>query len=101
VVVVFRDLAAFLAEEPELAEATTSALLGSDPDVRELRLLIGNEINKRLHTALGPDVAPEVFDALVVAWSGAMLQVGMGHAPVEQMGNRLATISGLVMGPRS
>jgi len=97
---VFGDLAEFLADEPELAAATTSALLGSDPDVRELRLLIGAEINKRLHTALGPDSAPEIFDALVVAWSGAMLQVGMGHAPVEHMGDRLATITRLLMGPR-
>ena len=101
VIVVFRDLADFLADEPELAAATTSALLGSDPDVRELRLLIGNEINKRLHAALGPDVKPEVFDALIVAWSGAMLQVGMGHAPVEHMGDRLATITRLIMGPRT
>jgi AcrR family transcriptional regulator len=100
VIVVFHDLAEFLADEPELAAATTSALLGSDPDVRELRLLIGNEINKRLLGAVGPDVDPLVFDALIVAWSGAMLQVGMGHAPLEQMGDRLAGIARLLMGPR-
>jgi hypothetical protein len=100
VIIVFNDLAAFLADEPELAAATTSALLGSDPDVRELRLLVGTEINKRLLGALGPDVSPQVFDALTLAWSGAMLQVGFGHAPVEEMGARLGEVARLVMGVR-
>jgi hypothetical protein len=35
---------------------------------------------------------------LTLAWSGAMLQVGMGHAPAERMGERLATVARLVLG---
>ena len=54
VIAVFTDLVEFIKDEPELAAAVTSALLGSDPDVRELRTLIGIEINNRLSNALGP-----------------------------------------------
>ncbi|MEO6887089.1 MAG: helix-turn-helix domain-containing protein [Jatrophihabitantaceae bacterium] len=97
VVAVFADLAAFLAAEPELTSATTSALLGDDGDVKQLQLLIGVEINGRINTALGADVSTEAKDALALAWAGAMLQVGMGHAPVEKMGERLASVARLVL----
>lgn len=53
VVEVFNDLADLLASEQELAAATTSAMLATEPDVRQLRLLIGNEINARIAAALG------------------------------------------------
>jgi len=76
----------------------TSALLGSDPDVRELRTLIGTEINARLTTALGPDGDAEVLAVLNIIWSGALLQVGMGHARVERMGDRLAAATRMVLG---
>lgn len=98
VVGVFDDLADFLAGEQELAAATTSALLGTEPDVRQLRLMIGNEINKRIRDALGDSASPDVLDALTLAWSGAMLQCGMGHAEYAAMGERLATVARLVMG---
>jgi AcrR family transcriptional regulator len=96
-IAVFTDLVDFIATEPELAAAVTSALLGSDPDVRELRLLIGGEINSRIAGALGPDADPEVLDVLNMVWSGALLQVGMGHARIERMGERLAGVARLVM----
>jgi AcrR family transcriptional regulator len=98
VVGVFDDLADFLAGEPELAAATTSALLGAEPDVRQLRLMIGDEINRRILHALGESASAEVLDALTLAWSGAMLQAGMGHAEYAAMGERLATVTKLVMG---
>jgi AcrR family transcriptional regulator len=98
VVGVFDDLADFLAGEPALAAATTSALLGGEPDVRHLRLMIGNEINQRIVAALGDTASTEVLDALTLAWSGAMLQAGMGHAEYAQMGERLAKVARLVLG---
>lgn len=97
VVGVFDDLADFLAGEQELAAATTSALLGAEPDVRQLRLMIGNEINQRIRLALGDSASDEVLDALTLAWSGAMLQAGMGHAEYAQLGERLAKVARLVM----
>ena len=98
VVGVFDDLADFIAAEPELAAAVTSALLGTEPDVKHLRLMIGNEINQRIHHALGDTASADALDTLTLAWSGAMLQVGMGHAPAEQLGERLATVARLVLG---
>lgn len=100
VIAVFDDLAEFLAGEPDLAAATTSALLGPEPDVRALRLLIGNEINQRIVDALGASAAPDRLDALTLAWSGAMLQAGMGHAQYAAMGARLAAVARLVLGSR-
>jgi AcrR family transcriptional regulator len=97
VVEVFHDLAAFVAEDPELSAAVTVALLSEDPDVKHLRVLIGAEINDRIAQALGDKETPEVLDALNLAWSGAMLQVGMGHAPADQMGDRLARTARLLM----
>ena len=55
------------------------------------------EINNRLVTALGPDHDPEVLAVLNIVWSGALLQVGMGHARVERMGERLATATRMVL----
>jgi AcrR family transcriptional regulator len=98
VVGVFDDLADFLAGEKALAAATTSALLGTEPDVRQLRLMIGNEITGRIVQALGESAKPDVVDALTLAWSGAMLQAGMGHAEYADMGERLASVTRLVMG---
>jgi AcrR family transcriptional regulator len=98
VVGVFDDLADFIAAEPELAAAVTSALLGTEPDVQHLQLMIGNEINRRIKHALGDAASPEAFDVLTLAWSGAMLQVGMGHAPAAKMGERLARVARLVLG---
>jgi AcrR family transcriptional regulator len=100
VVEVFNDLADFLASEKELAVATTSAMLAPEPDVRQLRLLIGNEINSRIATALGDRARADVLDALTIAWSGAMLQVGLGHAEYATLGARMARFAKLVVGGR-
>ncbi len=97
VVAVFDDLAQLLAGEPQLAAAATAALLGSDADVHELRTQIGIEINDRIAQALGADAMPDVLDALSLAWSGAMLQAGMGYSDYAQTSVRLAATARLVM----
>lgn len=94
---VFHDLAAVIAEEPALSAATTFALLSEEPDVRHLRVLIGAEINERIAAALGDASSAELLDALSLAWSGAMLQVGMGHATADAMGDRLARVARMLM----
>jgi AcrR family transcriptional regulator len=99
VVDVFQDLADFVAQDPELSAAVTFALLSEEPDVRHLRVLIGTEINERIAAALGDKPDSEVMDALSLAWSGALLQVGMGHARAEDLGDRLARVARLIMRP--
>lgn len=98
VTAVFTDLAAFLAAEPELGVATMVALLGPEPDVKQLRFLIGVEINNRIADALGDAATPELLDALSLTWSGAMLQAGMGHSDYTQMGERMVAATRLIMG---
>ncbi len=96
---VFHDLASLVVEDPELSAAVTLALLSEEPDLKHLRALVGAEINDRIAAALGDRPAAEILDALSVAWSGAMLQVGMGHARADEMGDRLARVARLLMRP--
>jgi AcrR family transcriptional regulator len=99
VVDVFADLAELMSHEPELSAAATVALLSEEPDVKHLRVLIGTEVNERIAEALGDTHSAEVLDALSLAWSGAILQVGMGHASAEALGERLARVTRLLMRP--
>lgn len=98
VVAVFRDLADFLSGEPELSAATTSAMLAPEPDVRRLRRLIAEEIQRRLTEAYGVEADVARLEVLGLAWAGSMLQAGMGHATYAQMGDQLARVSHTVMG---
>ena len=87
-----------IASEPELAAACTTAVLASDPDVRELRLRIGLDIHQRLVQALGRE-DKLVLDALEMAYSGALLQAGMGYMTYAEAADRLAEVARLVSGP--
>lgn len=97
VIAIFRQLAEFLAAEPDLAAAVTLAMLSPEPDVRQLRFLIGTEINTWIATAAGDAATPELLDLLGLAWTGAMLQAGLGHAEYADMGDRLAAVTNEVM----
>ncbi|MGW6374969.1 TetR/AcrR family transcriptional regulator [Rhodococcus sp. NPDC055112] len=94
---VLRDVALLVSDEPALAAASTTAILGDDPDVEHLRLRIGMDIRGRLIGALGPGHAPEVLDALEIAWSGALVRAGMGYESYTQIADRLETTAKLIM----
>jgi AcrR family transcriptional regulator len=98
VIAVLDDLVEFLGEEPELAAASNPAMLGADPDVRHLRVKFGLEVQQRLADALGADADPHVLDTLLMLWSGALLQGGMGYATYEEMGKRMSAAVRLVVG---
>lgn len=89
--------------EPELAAAVTPALLGSDPDVERLRLRIGGEFLSRFETALtDPDRSdepadPAVLEVLVLAFSGALLQAGMGVMTYDAMADRLESAVAVIL----
>ncbi len=86
---VTRRMADLLAAAPELAAAVTPALLGTDPDVDRLRVKIGAELLGRFRGALGQRADDDVLDALLLAFSGALLQAGMGLMAYTEMGDRL------------
>lgn len=97
VVRVLRDIALLVSDEPDLAVACTSALLGTDPDVQHLRACIGVEIRERIETALGVDHDPAVVNALELAWSGAMVHAGMGYTSYNRVADRLTEAAELIM----
>jgi AcrR family transcriptional regulator len=94
---VTRHMATQLAESPELAAAATMALLASDPEVERLRYEIGTEFVERFRAAIGPSADPRVLEALVLAFSGALLQAGMGLMTYREMGERLDSVVAVVM----
>lgn len=94
---VTRHLAERLAAAPALAAAVTPALLGSDPDVERLRLRIGAEFVDRFRTALGDDADPIVVEAVALAFSGALLQAGMGLMTYPELADRLDAVVAVIM----
>ena len=102
VIAELRVLGLFMADDPTLAAACTTALLGRGPDVRALRVLFGTALHERLANALGDthDGAPDpaVLRCLDLAYSGAMLWAGMGHIRFEDVPDALADAARLVLG---
>lgn len=72
------DIIGRLVDFPALADVVTPALLGSDPDVERLRLLIGGEFYTRFERAVGDAGDPELLAALNYALLGGLLSAGMG-----------------------
>jgi AcrR family transcriptional regulator len=93
------DVTDLLSAEPELAAATTTALLASDPEVKHLRDQVGAFMRRRIREAIGNDTA--VVRALELALSGAMIQAGMGHLDYDELPSRLAEVTGLLVRGRS
>lgn len=94
---VTRHLTDLLERSPQLAAAVTPALLGTDPDVDRLRLRIGAEFVARFETALGEASTPAVIDALTLAFSGALLQAGMGLLTYADLGDRLDVVVATIL----
>lgn len=97
---VTRRMTTSLATEPALAAGATQALLGTDPDVERLRLRIGAEFVERFKQALGgPGRAadPVVLETLTLAFSGALLQAGMGLMTYTEMGERLDAVVAVIL----
>jgi AcrR family transcriptional regulator len=95
---VLLGFALVVADETELAAACTVALLADDPEVAELRTRIGREMRRRLSAAVGPGADPLALQALELATTGALLQVGTGHLAYDAIPALLAGVADLVLG---
>ncbi|UDY22240.1 TetR/AcrR family transcriptional regulator [Nocardioides sp. Kera G14] len=97
-----RELTEQITDEPALAAAVTPALLSTDPDVDRLRLKIGAELLGRIRAALATDdhePDPAVLETLLLAFSGGLLQAGMGLMTYDEMASRLeASIAVILRG---
>jgi AcrR family transcriptional regulator len=98
VAAVMRDIGLLVADEPELAAACTTAMLSADPEVAHLRDRIGAAVRRRLAGAFDGAPDPTVLGALDLAFSGAMLQAGMGYLAYAEVGDRMADVARLVLG---
>ena len=94
---VIRHIASRLAAAPEVAAGATMALLSSDLDVHRLRLRIGAEFYAGFEEAIGGAPEPDLVDTLVLAFSGALLQAGMGLMTYTEMGERLNAAVAVIM----
>jgi len=92
-----RHMADMLGRSPHLATAANIALLGTDPEVERLRLLIGAEFVQRFRDAIGGPVDPRVLEALTFAFSGALLQAGMGLITYDDLSRRLDDVVAVIM----
>ncbi|MGN5238634.1 TetR/AcrR family transcriptional regulator [Rhodococcus sp. SJ-3] len=97
VVSVLRGVALLMADEPELAAAVTSALLGRDPDVEHLRARIGIDIRERLSAALGDGPDGDELEALELLYAGALVRAGMGYGTYEKLADRLEISARLLL----
>ncbi|MGW3544247.1 TetR family transcriptional regulator [Nocardia niigatensis] len=88
VVLTLRQISKLVADEPALAIAVSSALLGDDPDVRHLRVHIAAEIRRRLVEALG-GADPRYLAVLELLFTGAMLQAGIRRLSYTQVADLL------------
>jgi AcrR family transcriptional regulator len=93
-----RELTLLVADEPELAAAATTALMGDEPDVRHVRDKIGMEVRRRITSALGPGAWPEVLTTLEMIFYGALVQAGTKSMTYYQMADRLDSVIALIMG---
>lgn len=92
-----RDSATLLAESPALAVAASKSLLGPDTEVADLRLAIGEHWAQRFRDTLGEDSSPGLLEALMFAFTGALLQAGMGVIEYDALGDHLAEAVAVVM----
>ena len=90
-------LSELISGAPALAAAVNKSLLGSDPEVRRLRLTIGSTWVERFRTAIGEDADPAVLETLTCAFSGALLQAGMGIWSYDQLPEVVGRMVGVIM----
>lgn len=87
-----------LVDEPGIAAAVTTAMLGSDPEVKRVRDRIGATLHDRMVDALGDDADADAVMALGLLFSGAMLQAGMGNLAYSDLPTVVARTTALVLG---
>ena len=94
-----RHLALVVADEPEVAAACTTALLGGGGDsaVRSARDRIGAEIHRRITSAIGPNADPRKVSVLEMAFFGALVNAASGAYTYHQIADHLGYAASLIL----
>jgi AcrR family transcriptional regulator len=90
-------LAMLGAEEPEVASATTTALMGDEEELKPVREQIGIEVRRRLTAALGPGAPINVLSAVEYVFYGAMVRAGTGTMSYDAVGRHLDGVIELIL----
>lgn len=90
-----RSASVAVANEPAVAHGILAAMVSRDPDIARVRDAIGAELTRRIDEALGPDRDPEVTNGVLLLFSGAMLQAGLGYFGFEDVADRVAAVAAL------
>jgi len=93
-------LAMLGAEEPEVAAATTTALMGDEEELKPVREQIGIEVRRRLTAALGPGAPINVLSAVEYVFYGAMVRAGTGTMSYDAVGRHLDGVIELILQTR-
>lgn len=97
VVAELRHLGTFMADDPDVAAAGTTALLSPGHDVRATRVRLGAAMHDRLAAALGAEATPELLRSLDLVYTGALLWMGMGHLAADEVPQALEDAARLLM----
>jgi AcrR family transcriptional regulator len=90
-------LAMLGAYEPEVAAATTTALMGDEEELNPLREQIGTEVRRRLTAALGPGVPINVLSTVEYVFYGALVRAGTGTLSYDTVGSHLDGVIELIL----
>lgn len=90
-------LGTFMADEPALAAAGTTALLQPGPETSAIRVRIGQATHDRLAAALGPEADQATMTALDLLYTGALLWMGLGHLLPDQVPVTLVATGRLIL----
>lgn len=95
-----RAMALAVADEPEVAAACTTALLGggNDDAVGRVRERIGAEIHRRITSAYGPEPDQQLLSVLEMTFFGALVQAGSGYFTYHQIADRLTYAVATILG---
>ena len=92
-----REQADHLGQTPALAAAATWALLSTEADVERLRIKVGVEMLDGFQAALGEADDDNIREALVLAYTGALLQAGMGLMTYAELADRVQMVAATIM----
>ena len=93
-----REIADLVAGEPELASASTTAVLARDPTSSACASASAPPSTAGSTRPSGRDAAPGVLRALNLAWAGALLQAGMGVFPYTELADRMHEVAEVLLG---
>ena len=91
------QLVMLLADEPGLAAACSSALIGDEPSIRAIRQRIRAELHRRVRTTLRSGGWPEVTETLEFGLIGALVHASCGADRFRQTADELASVVSVVL----